>query len=187
MKLRPSLYARPEIVRGQQCTACWCQPGQRFAEPPEAGSTLHARKCSNQVTGSPLGPERPPSVLRCYSRCFLADLWQMAVGKAAGMEEADAGPGLSWGFGGGAPRRNRTGDPILTIDAPVVHNTSQDLTSPHNRAGQGRCRGLRGGAGRGCAWRSFWQISGTARPATRVLTRLMLVVLIPADGFQSSG
>ena len=27
----------------------------------------------------------------------------------------------------GAPRRNRTGDPILTIDVPVVHNAVQDL------------------------------------------------------------
>ena len=63
---------------------------------------------------------------------------------------------------GGAPRRNRTGDPILTIDAPVVHTASQDLLSPHNHAGEKRCRGLRCWAGRGCVWRSFWQISGTA-------------------------
>jgi hypothetical protein len=42
-------------------------------------------------------------------------------------------PGLLvWG---GAPRRNRTGDPILTIDARDVHNASQLLASPHNRAG----------------------------------------------------
>ena len=36
---------------------------------------------------------------------------------------------------GGAPRRNRTGDPILTIDAPVVHDAMLHPTSPHNRAG----------------------------------------------------
>jgi hypothetical protein len=29
---------------------------------------------------------------------------------------------------GGAPRRNRTGDPILTIDAPAVHPTTRDFT-----------------------------------------------------------
>jgi hypothetical protein len=29
---------------------------------------------------------------------------------------------------GGAPRRNRTGDPILTIDARVVHLTAQHFT-----------------------------------------------------------
>jgi hypothetical protein len=46
---------------------------------------------------------------------------------------------------GGAPRRNRTGDPILTIDAPAVRNAVHRLTSPHNRAG-GRCRR---GSGRG--------------------------------------
>ena len=62
-----------------------------------------------------------------------------------------------------SPRRNRTGDPILTIDAPVVHNAMHHLTSPHIDAGERRCRGLRCGARRGCAWRSFWQISGTAR------------------------
>jgi hypothetical protein len=39
----------------------------------------------------------------------------------------------------GAPRRNRTGDPILTIDAPVVHKASQHLTCPHDRAGESRC------------------------------------------------
>ena len=50
---------------------------------------------------------------------------------------------------GGAPRRNRTGDPILTIDAPVVHNAKRYTTSPHNPAGQGYCRGLGGGATQG--------------------------------------
>jgi hypothetical protein len=52
-----------------------------------------------------------------------------------------------------------TGDSILTIDARGVHDPSQDLTYPHNHTGERRCRGLRCGAGRGCAWRSFWQIS----------------------------
>ena len=41
---------------------------------------------------------------------------------------------------GGAPRRIRTGDPILTIDAPVVHNAMQHHTSPHNRPGERCCR-----------------------------------------------
>jgi hypothetical protein len=50
---------------------------------------------------------------------------------------------LVWG---GAPRRNRTGDPILTIDAPAVHDVSRHLTSPHIRAGERRCRGLEYGA-----------------------------------------
>jgi hypothetical protein len=35
--------------------------------------------------------------------------------------------------------------------------------------------------------RSFWQISGNSPPTARVLARLMLDRLIPADGFQSSG
>jgi hypothetical protein len=47
---------------------------------------------------------------------------------------------------GGAPRPERTGDPILTIDAPVLHNAVLHLTSQHDRAGDRRCRGLRRGA-----------------------------------------
>ena len=39
----------------------------------------------------------------------------------------------------GAPRRNRTGDPILTIDARGVHDPSQDLACPHNHTGERRC------------------------------------------------
>ena len=50
---------------------------------------------------------------------------------------------------GGAPRRNRTGDPILTIDARRVHNALQHLTCPHSYAGERRCRGSRREAGRG--------------------------------------
>jgi hypothetical protein len=88
---------------------------------------------------------------------------------------------------GGAPRRNRTGDPILTMDTRVVHVAMRHLTYPRNRAGERRCRGLRCGVGRGCVWRSFWQISGKDPFVVPVLTRLMLVLLLPADGFQSSG
>ena len=36
-------------------------------------------------------------------------------------------------------RWNRTGDPILTIDARVVHDPWQDLTYPHNHTGEQRC------------------------------------------------
>jgi TrwC relaxase len=35
---------------------------------------------------------------------------------------------LRWSASCGAPRRNRTGDPILTIDAPGVHAAAQYLT-----------------------------------------------------------
>ena len=47
-----------------------------------------------------------------------------------------AGPGLSCWFVVEPPRRNRTGDPILTIDAPGVHAAVQRLTRPHDRAGK---------------------------------------------------
>ena len=39
---------------------------------------------------------------------------------------------LVWG---GAPRRNRTGDSILAIDASVVHAAVHYLPLPYNRAG----------------------------------------------------
>jgi hypothetical protein len=77
-----------------------------------------------------------------YGPRFLANLWQTAVLSAPGMQEAGYGtrPGLVvWG---GAPRRNRTGDPILTIDARVVHNALQHLAWPHNRADERRRQGL---------------------------------------------
>jgi hypothetical protein len=48
-----------------------------------------------------------------------------------------------------APRRNRTGDPILTIDALAVHTASQPLMSLHIRTGEKRCRKLHCGAERG--------------------------------------
>jgi len=52
---------------------------------------------------------------------------------------------------GGAPRRNRTGDPILTIDAGGVHAAMHYLTYPRNRAGERRCRGMSRGATSGYA------------------------------------
>jgi hypothetical protein len=39
----------------------------------------------------------------------------------------------------------------------------------------------------GMARYCFWQNSGKEQRTVAVLTRLMLVVLIPVDGFQSSG
>src|SRR5512132_2240215 len=42
----------------------------------------------------------------------------------------------------GAPRRNRTGDTSLTIDAPVVRDTLRHSTYPHDCAGQTCGRGL---------------------------------------------
>ncbi len=50
--------------------------------------------------------------------------------------------GLWW-----SPRRNRTGDPILTIDAPRVHSTTQNLcdhtTAQVNGAAEDRVVGQR--------------------------------------------
>jgi hypothetical protein len=50
-----------------------------------------------------------------YGRRFLANLWQMAVQGGPGMHEAGYKTRPELLVWGGAPRRNRTGDPILTI------------------------------------------------------------------------
>jgi hypothetical protein len=59
-------------------------------------------------------------------------------------------------------RRNRTGDPILTIDAPVVHNAVYHLTSHTSAQVSGAAEGCVVGRGGGCVWQSFWQMSGKA-------------------------
>ena len=58
----------------------------------------------------------PERVLTTTFGDLLANRWQTAVRGAPGMEEAGCWtrPGLL--VCGGAPRRNRTGDPILTMD-----------------------------------------------------------------------
>jgi len=50
-----------------------------------------------------------------YGQRFLANLWQMAVQGFPGMEEAGSKTRPDLELQCGAPRRNRTGDPILTI------------------------------------------------------------------------
>jgi hypothetical protein len=52
-----------------------------------------------------------------YGRRFLANLWQMAIGSLLDMQEAGYKTRPELRFLCGAPRRNRTGDPILTMDA----------------------------------------------------------------------
>ena len=48
---------------------------------------------------------------------LLANRWQMAVQGCPGMEQAGHRTRPELLVWGGAPRRNRTGDPILTMDA----------------------------------------------------------------------
>src|SRR5829696_8472593 len=64
-----------------------------------------------------------PSQPRCHARCsddygrrFLANLWQIAVRSAPSMQEAGCWTRPELLVCGGAPRRNRTGDPILTMN-----------------------------------------------------------------------
>jgi hypothetical protein len=84
--------------------------------------------------------DRPMSFARCGSRRHGFRAWPRRSPRSATPCGACTA-GLWW-----SPRRNRTGDPILTIDAPLVHNASQHLTCPHDRAGQ---RGLSRVAGWG--------------------------------------
>src|SRR5215216_5892427 len=49
---------------------------------------------------------------------LLANRWQLAVQGAPGIEEAGCWTRPELLFCGGAPRRNRTGDPILTMEPP---------------------------------------------------------------------
>jgi hypothetical protein len=62
---------------------------------------------------------------------------------------------------GGAPRRNRTGDPILTIDGRPVRGTTRHL-APLYRTASGRpSRRQRNEEPRGGTRRGCWQITGT--------------------------
>jgi hypothetical protein len=86
-------------------------------------------------------------------RVSAAMAWRWHAGPRAYPCQCDR-PGVTLGLGllvwCGAPRRNRTGDPILTIDARRVRNALRGLTCPHDRAGERRCRRLGRGAARGC-------------------------------------
>jgi hypothetical protein len=67
---------------------------------------------------------RKPTELSCHATCpddygrrFLANFWQMAIQSPPGKQQAEYGTRPELLVWGGAPRRNRTGDPILTMDA----------------------------------------------------------------------
>ena len=69
----------------------------------------------------------------------------------------------------------RTGDPILTIEARMVHSALRALTWPHNCAGERPCRDWRGGA-----WRAMCSVvSG------KFLARPRVAALVPAAGWMS--
>ena len=102
--------ARIDVEEG---AANWCQ--QRAASVVDQVAKRSRWPTPERVRGTTLGD-------------LLANRWQTAVGVAPPIRQAryDTWPGLL--VCGGAPRRNRTGDPILTIDARGVHDPSQDLT-----------------------------------------------------------
>jgi hypothetical protein len=123
----------PQSFRGQQCTACWCQPAH--AEPPRGGF------------------DAPPAqTLRPGNRAARPDLRttlcaRMATQGVSGKSLANGSSGVSeharagcwtrpdllvWC---GAPRRNRTGDPILTIDGRPVQGTTRHLAPLYRTTG----------------------------------------------------
>jgi len=97
MKLRRSLYARPESFRGQQCTrgcvSCrQCRRGSRERVPQRAASV--ADQAANRSRRS--SPKRGRAITLSD---LLAIRWQTAVQSRPGMREAGVGPGLSCWFG----------------------------------------------------------------------------------------
>jgi hypothetical protein len=108
-----------------------------------------------------------------YGRRFLANLRQMAVRRVPSMEEAGSMTRPDLWSCGGAPRRNRTGDPILTIDARVVHDALQHLTCPHREPPAHRWLRLWGGARLRVAqflanlWQAFPAKPSSASPASQ--------------------
>jgi hypothetical protein len=112
---------------------------------PDGWKWLTARhgSRSRQRGGLTSGRSALSSIFDCASpqsdQIELANLWQAAVEGARPCNRPGAGPGMTCC---GAPRRNRTGDPILTIDARMVRNAVHHLAYPRNRAGERRCRGL---------------------------------------------
>jgi hypothetical protein len=125
------LYARPEIVRGQQCTDC---SRRRCATPllKHPRGTFEAPRAHRR---GGLGAHSGTRHAACSNDCilwFLANLWQMAVAGPPGTRQAGCWtrPELSvlwW-----SPRRNRTGDPILTMNLA--------LTAVRTRISAGRRR-----------------------------------------------
>ena len=158
-----SLYARP-VNRPRTAV-------HRLLVPARATHcSTTSRRIRRSTTANALAevirdPRPDPS---CHVPCsydlltvFLANLWQTAVRSPSDIQQAGCWtrPGLL--VCGGAPRRNRTGDPILTIDGRPVRGTTRHFAPlfrttsgwPYRRQRNGV---LRGGMRRGC-----WQITGT--------------------------
>jgi hypothetical protein len=113
-------------------------PGPAASSNCGRGPTRGLDQLAPGTSWSGLG--RRYTLLKTYNSVWQT-LWQtrlLALDHATGQVLY-----LSCGVHGGAPRRNRTGDPILTIDAREVHNASQHLTYPYNRPGQRHRRHLR--------------------------------------------
>jgi hypothetical protein len=115
MTPRRSSYARPVIVRGEQCTRVRslsrCPRGSRERLPT-------ARSLRSGEDRKPLKKVASKRARATTVGELLANRWQTAVRSAPGIEEAGCWTRpvlLVWG---GAPRRNRTGDPILTMEPP---------------------------------------------------------------------
>src|SRR5829696_7633503 len=108
-------YARPEIVLGKQFTRCVsshrCRGGAASCCRQRAACSEPSRLCPKQL--KMVTPERAHATT---IGDLLANRWQTAI--RSHPETGQAGPWTTPGLlvWGGAPRRNRTGDPILTMD-----------------------------------------------------------------------
>src|SRR4029453_10026105 len=133
MTRRRSRHARPEI-RSKESNAPGCA---RVSSTSRREQRLlpTARSQRSRLNRKPLKTVAPDRVHTTTLSDLLANRWQTVVRVAPCIRQAGYWTRPELLVWGGAPRRNRTGDPILTIDARRVHNAVHPLTSPHIAAG----------------------------------------------------
>ena len=91
-----------------------------------------ARSQRSEPDRKPLKTVTPERVHTTTVSDLLANRWQIAIQGSPGMEEAGYKTRPELLVWGGAPRRNRTGDPILTMNLA--------LTAVRTSVSAGRCR-----------------------------------------------
>ena len=110
------------------------------ASPPSPATAAQRRVASRAAPVE--GAEQAGRMVGCHGRTVAQStegqgIWGQfpLCGRSKRPENAELTSVSAGQSGCGAPRRNRTGDPILTIDARGVHDAMQHPRSPHNRTG----------------------------------------------------
>jgi hypothetical protein len=114
-------WPQPARGRGPGCTHAQADQSEDAAEVEmlrlpfaQQGLLLQVRERSGVLLALAL----PGLSLPGYGRRSLANLWQMAVRGSPGMQEAGCWTRPELMVLGWSPRRNRTSDPILTMEPP---------------------------------------------------------------------